>query len=180
MHRDSTTLDGMWSPLTAGIASTAGRQSRTIRTAVELRVAGVIRGDTLPPLEMSERLGWTRELVRKRHAAGRLFGLHLEGPNVVAYPVWQVKMVRERPSRLIFAKILAALKGCGDVSVYRFFTETNPDLGGKTPVDAWRRSSEQVLVQAAQKWAVTSESAVHEVEAHEPAARTPPNRPISL
>ena len=116
-------------------------------------LAVLTRPDMLTAAQLSERLSWTRELVDKRRAAGKLLGLHNDGGQRVHYPAWQIKLVAHDDSRKTFESVLGALGPIDEWSSYRFFTEPNDALGGRTPLAAWRGVGHDELVHAARRYA---------------------------
>ena len=110
------------------------------------------RPDMLTLSAFAERFGIRRDLLDKRHAAGRLLALRLDGKPRYRCPAWQGRMVSDEAFRKVFERLLEAL-GPGDPwEKYRFFTSASALLEGKTPVLAWKASSPERLETAAKAW----------------------------
>jgi hypothetical protein len=110
------------------------------------------RPDMLTLSDFAERFGIRRALLDKRHAAGQLLALRLDGKQRYRCPAWQGRMVSDEASRKVFERLLELL-GPGDPwSMYRFFTTASDLLGGKTPVEAWKASPPERLEAAAKAW----------------------------
>jgi hypothetical protein len=69
------------------------------------------------------------------------------------YPRWQREWVEERRTRDQFEAVLDRMRSVGAWSRYRFFTQSAPALGGKTPLAALRADATDDVIAAAETWA---------------------------
>jgi hypothetical protein len=128
--------------------------SRSPGTPFDERQRALIlaRPDMLTLSDFAERFGIRRDLLDKRHAAGHLLALRLDDRKRYRCPAWQGRMLADDSSRKRFEFLLDLLRAGDSWSRYRFFTTPSELLGGKTPVEAWKRSPPGQLEAAARAW----------------------------
>ncbi len=135
----------------------AVRETNTPQAALEQaferadqRKAAILRDPAMLTGEAAaERLGVSRETINRRAQQGRLLALEF-AKRGKRYPAWQFEeSVAGRP----LESVLAALGSLGDWERYRFFTQRQPGLGGRTPVEALRRGEVDAVKSAAGAWA---------------------------
>jgi hypothetical protein len=95
-----------------------------------------------------QRLGVSRETINSRAQQGRLLALEF-GKRGRRYPDWQFQ---DRIAGPPLEGVLAALAALDPWEQYRFFTQPQPALGGRTPVDALRAGEAEAALQAAVSW----------------------------
>jgi len=131
--------------------------SETTRTALEAafrrgdaRKAAILRDPTMLTGEAAAaRLGVSRETINKREQQGRLLALEF-AKRGKRYPEWQFEeSIAGRP----LEAVLAALGSLGNWERYRFFTQRQPGLGDRTPVDALRGGAVEAVRSVALGWA---------------------------
>jgi hypothetical protein len=114
------------------------------------------RPDMLTAAQFSERFRLALTTIDHRRRAWQLLGLRPEATRkTLRYPAWQGKMIAEPASRQLFESILQSLGPAGAWRAYEFFTSPSPVLSGRTPIEAWRMESRELLLQAAQAWRAT-------------------------
>ncbi len=117
-------------------AVAAGAQART-------EIIG--RRDMLSSQALADRLGVSRETVNQRRLNRGLIALQHEVRGF-RYPAWQI----EPGVRAAMADLLAA---CGEEidpwATYLFFTQANPLLRGKTPLQALQAGQRAAVLRAA-------------------------------
>jgi hypothetical protein len=114
------------------------------RRAAILRDPGMLTGEAA-----AARLGVSRETINKRSQQGRLLALEF-AKRGKRYPEWQFEeSVAGRP----IESVLAAFGSRDAWEQYRFFTQRQPGLGGRTPVEALRRGEVEAVKSAAHEWA---------------------------
>jgi hypothetical protein len=129
---------------TAETALDAAFRRGDARRAAILRDPAMLTGEAA-----AARLGVSRETINKRSQQGRLLALEF-AKRGKRYPEWQFEeSVAGRP----LESVLAALGSLGDWERYRFFTQRQPGLGGRTPVDALRGGAAEAVRSVALGWA---------------------------
>jgi hypothetical protein len=91
----------------------------------------------------------SRETINKRAQRGQLLALEF-AKRGKRYPDWQFD---ERLAGAPVERVLAALATLEPWARYRFFTQPQPGLGGRTPVEALRQGAVDAVRQAAESWA---------------------------
>jgi hypothetical protein len=114
------------------------------RRAVILRDPTMLTGEAA-----ASRLGVSRETINKRAQQGKLLALEF-GKRGKRYPEWQFE---DRVIGAPLESVLVALGSVGAWQRFRFFTQSQPALGGRTPVEALRRGMAERVIQAAEIWA---------------------------
>lgn len=117
-------------------AVAAGAQART-------EIIG--RRDMLSSQALADRLGVSRETVNQRRLNRELIALQHEVRGF-RYPAWQI----EPPVRAAMAEVLAACGADLDPwASYLFFTQPEPLLRGKTPLQALRAGQRAAVLRVA-------------------------------
>ena len=116
-----------------------------VEAGAQARTDILKRADMLNSEEIAHRLGVTRETVNQRRRNGELLALQHEGRGF-RYPSWQIEPgVREH-----LAELLAELgEGTNPWSAYLFFTQANPLLKGKSPLEALKAGKSSAALRAA-------------------------------
>ena len=128
---------------TAETALDAAFRRGDARRAAILRDPAMLTGEAA-----AARLGVSRETINKRSQQGRLLALEF-AKRGKRYPEWQFEeSVAGRP----LESVLAAFGSRDAWEQYRFFTQTQPGLGGRTPVEALRRGEVAAVKSAAEEW----------------------------
>jgi biotin operon repressor len=109
--------------------------------------------DMLSGEDLGRELGLSRTTVDNRRLEGKLLALEFGTKRGFRYPRWQRELVEERRTRDQFEAVLARLRTAGAWSRYRFFTQSSPTLGGKTPLEALRAGATDEVIAAAETWA---------------------------
>jgi hypothetical protein len=133
--------------------------SRTIGLAAPARdrsgeqARWIGRPDMLTAAQFSERFRLALTTIDHRRRAWQLLGLRPEATRkTLRYPAWQGKLIAEPASRQLFESILQSLAPAGAWRAYEFFVSPSPILSGRTPLEAWRLESRELLLRAAQAW----------------------------
>lgn len=114
------------------------------------RKADILRDPAMLTGEAAaERLGVSRETINKRAQQGKLLALEF-GKRGKRYPAWQFE---DSIAGAPLERVLAALGPLGAWEQYRFFTQAEPMLGGRTPVEALRKGALDTVLGAATAWA---------------------------
>jgi len=122
--------------------------------AEERKVELLKRGDMLNGEQLAAELGLSRATVDNRRQEGKLLALEFGSKRGFRFPQWQRELVEERDIRTSFEAVLHRLATVGPWSRYRFFVQSSPALGGRTPVEALRAGEAEAVLHAAETWAL--------------------------
>ena len=114
------------------------------RRAAILRDPSMLTGEAA-----AERLGVSRETINKRAQQGKLLALEF-GKRGKRYPEWQFE------DGVAGAALESVLKALGSVDAwqrFRFFSQAQVALGGRTPIEALRQRMAERVVREAEGWA---------------------------
>jgi biotin operon repressor len=109
--------------------------------------------DMLSGEDLGRELGLSRTTVDNRRLEGKLLALEFGTKRGFRYPRWQRELLEESHTREQFEAVLERLRSVGAWSRYRFFTQSAPALGGKTPLEALRAGVTDDVIAAAETWA---------------------------
>jgi biotin operon repressor len=126
--------------------------ARTFDRAEESKVELLKRPDMLNGEQLAAELGLSRATVDTRRQAGKLLALEFGSKRGFRFPQWQRDLVEERDIRASFEAVLNRLTPVGPWSRYRFFVQSSPELGGRTPVAALRAGEGEAVLHAAESW----------------------------
>jgi hypothetical protein len=131
----------------------AGRAETALDAAFrrgDARRAAILRDPAMLTGEAAAvRLGVSRETINKRSQQGRLLALEF-AKRGKRYPEWQFE---ERVAGRPLEGVLAAFGSRDAWEQYRFFTQVQPGLGGRTPIEALRRGEVDAVKSSAEAWA---------------------------
>jgi excisionase family DNA binding protein len=113
------------------------------RRAAILRDPALLTGEAA-----AERLGVSRETINKRAQQGKLLALQF-GKRGKRYPQWQFE---DGVAGAPLESVLVVLRSADAWQRYRFFTQLQPALGGRTPVEALRQGMADRVIRAAEGW----------------------------
>ena len=119
-----------------------------VRAGVETRTQIFKGPDMLTSDQAAKQLGVSRETINQRRKEHSLLGL-TNGTRNVRYPQWQL----EPSVHVNLPAILAHFKGLDVWAVYLFFTQGNPLLDGRSPLESLRASEAARVIDAAQSFA---------------------------
>lgn len=117
-------------------------------SALRARIELVGRRELLPPSNLRDLLGITRQALNKALHANRIFALEVSGENF--YPAFY------GDARLDRRKVERVTKALGDLSgwsKWQFFTTPKGSLGGLTPLEALRKGRVSETLRAADGFA---------------------------
>jgi biotin operon repressor len=120
--------------------------------AEERKVNLLKRADMLNGEQLAAELGLSRATVDNRRQEGKLLALEFGTKRGFRFPQWQRDLVEERDIRASFEVVLNRLAAVAPWSRYRFFVQSSPALGGRTPVEALRAGDGEAVLQAAESW----------------------------
>jgi hypothetical protein len=120
--------------------------------AEERKVNLLQRADMLNGEQLAAELGLSRATVDNRRQEGKLLALEFGAKRGFRFPQWQRDLVEERDTRVSFEAALNQLAPVGPWSRYRFFVQSSPELGGRTPVEALRAGEGEAVLHAAESW----------------------------
>jgi hypothetical protein len=103
--------------------------------------------------DLGRELGLSRATIDNRRLDGKLLALEFGTKRGFRYPRWQRELLEESRTREQFEAVLERLTSVGAWSRYRFFTQSAPMLGGKTPLEALRAGAGDRVIAAADTWA---------------------------
>jgi excisionase family DNA binding protein len=113
------------------------------------RRAAILRDPSLLTGEAAaERLGVSRETINKRAQQGKLLALQF-GKRGKRYPQWQFE---DGVAGTPLESVLVVLRSADAWQRFRFFTQLQPALGGRTPVEALRQGMADRVIRAAEGW----------------------------
>lgn len=114
------------------------------------RKAAILRDPTMLTGEAAAaRLGVSRETINKRAQQGRLLALEF-AKRGKRYPAWQFE---EAIAGAPLEAALSVLRARDPWERYRFFTQRQPGLGGRTPIEALRLGEKEAARRVAADWA---------------------------
>ncbi len=119
-----------------------------VRAGVETRTRIFKGPDMLTSDQVAKQLGVSRETINQRRNEHSLLGL-TNGTRNVRYPQWQL----EPSVHVNLPAILSHLKGLDVWAVYLFFTQGNPLLDGRSPLESLRVSEAVRVIDAAESFA---------------------------
>jgi biotin operon repressor len=102
--------------------------------------------------DLGLELGLSRTTIDNRRLEGKLLALEFGTKRGFRYPRWQRELLEESRTREQFEAVLERLKSVGAWSRYRFFMQSAPALGGKTPLEALQAGATDDLIAAAETW----------------------------
>ncbi len=120
--------------------------------AEERKVNLLKRPDMLNGEQLAAELGLSRATVDNRRQEGKLLALEFGAKRGFRFPQWQRDLVEERDTRASFEAVLNQLAPVEPWSRYRFFVQSSPELGGRTPVEALRAREGAAVLHAAETW----------------------------
>ena len=120
--------------------------------AEERKVNLLKRADMLNGEQLAAELGLSRATVDNRRQEGKLLALEFGAKRGFRFPQWQRDLVEERDTRASFEAVLSQLSPVEPWSRYRFFVQSSPELGGRTPVEALRAGEGEAVLHAAETW----------------------------
>ena len=116
-----------------------------VEAGAQARTTIFKRADMLSSQDIGDKLGVSRETVNQRRHARQLLALQHEARGF-RYPAWQI----EPGVRDAIAGVLAELGEDTDPwAAYLFFTQSNPLLGGNTPLEALKEGATANVLRAA-------------------------------
>jgi hypothetical protein len=133
-------------------AKNAAALARAFDRAEENKVELLKRPDMLNGEQLAAELGLSRATVDNRRHEGKLLALEFGSKRGFRFPQWQRDLVEERDIRASFEAVLSRLAPVGSWSRYRFFVQSSPELGGRTPVEALRTGEGEAVLNAAESW----------------------------
>lgn len=125
---------------------------RAYQRAEDSQATLLKRPDMLTGEQLAKRTGLSRGTIDNRRKSHKLLALELGTKRGVRYPAWQTKLVTDVSTRRAFESTLAALAAVGPWSRYRFFTTAQPQLAGRTPIDALQTGEGDIVQRAADTW----------------------------
>ena len=126
--------------------------ARAFDRAEERKVNLLKRADMLNGEQLAAELGLSRATVDNRRQEGKLLALEFGAKRGFRFPQWQRDLVEERDTRASFEAVLNQLASAEPWSRYRFFVQSSPELGGRTPVEALRAGEGEAVLHAAETW----------------------------
>jgi len=133
-------------------AATSAALERAFARADETHAALVNRADMVTGEAIAERLNLSRTTIDNRRIAGQLLALELGTKRGLRYPEWQCEFLTDPQTRSAYEKTLRTLGSLGAPAKYRFFTQTAPALGGRTPIEALRGGEFTAVAEVARTW----------------------------
>jgi hypothetical protein len=120
--------------------------------AEERKINLLQRADMLNGEQLAAELGLSHATVDNRRQEGKLLALEFGAKRGFRFPQWQRDLVEERDTRASFEAVLNQLAPVQPWSRYRFFVQSSPELGGRTPVEALRAGEADSVLHAAETW----------------------------
>jgi hypothetical protein len=127
--------------------------AQAFNRAEDRKVELLKRADMLNGEQLAVELGLSRATVDNRRQEGKLLALEFGAKRGFRFPQWQRDLVEERDVRANFEAVLNRLAPMEPWSRYRFFVQSSPELGGRTPVEALRAGEGEAVLRAAETWA---------------------------
>ena len=126
--------------------------ARAFDRAEERKIELLQRADMLNGEQLAAELGLSRATVDNRRQEGKLLALEFGAKRGFRFPQWQRDLVEERDTGANFEAVLTRLASVEPWSRYRFFVQSSPELGGRTPVEALRAGEGEAVLRAAETW----------------------------
>jgi len=119
-----------------------------VKAGADVRARMISGSEMVNSMELAKLMGVSRETVNQRRQKGTLLAL-AHGSRSQHYPVWQLepKVGHAMP------ELLTILRQLDPWTQYLFFTQSNPELDGMSPLDELRNGESDRVIAVATQYA---------------------------